>query len=197
MAATPYPLAWPLGRPRRLASARKFGRFTEDQKDITIYGAISRLRLELVRLGAEYIVISSNVETRNDGLPRSGAREPSDPGVAVYFQLIGKPICMPCDTYNRVAQNLAAVAAHVAATRAIERHGVATVAEMFSGFVALPPSHRDWWDVLECRRDATRAVIEAQFRRLARDHHPDRGGSHAQMSEINRARDEALKEVRS
>jgi hypothetical protein len=156
--------------------------------------ALKRLQEELDHIGARYPVVSSNLETRLDGLPRSGAREPKDPGVAVYFQLNGKPVCMPCDTYQMVAHNIAAVAAHIEATRKIERHGVASIAEMFSGFVALPPSHRPWWEVLELQPHASLDAISAQYRALAARRHPDRGGSHEAMAEINRARDEALKE---
>ena len=38
------------------------------------------------------------------------------------------------------------------------------------------------------------ASIEANFKRLARDRHPDRGGSDAAMAELNAARERALKE---
>jgi curved DNA-binding protein CbpA len=39
-------------------------------------------------------------------------------------------------------------------------------------------------------------TITACYRRLAADAHPDRGGSHERMSELNAARDEALREAR-
>ena len=42
---------------------------------------------------------------------------------------------------------------------------------------------------------ADRGAITSHYRILASAAHPDRdGGSHAQMSELNQARDEALKE---
>ena len=197
----PYPLQWPHGRARRNPLNRKAGKFTSSGRTgrtepVTVAESLSRLQRELDMIGARYPVVSSNLESRLDGLPRSGQPEPRDPGVAIYFQLNGKPTCLPCDTYGRVAQNIAAVAAHIEATRAIERHGVATVAEMFSGFTQLPApgAARAWWDVLQCRPDAPPDLIEAQFRRLARDRHPDAGGSVAAMSELNVARDQALKE---
>jgi hypothetical protein len=43
--------------------------------------------------------------------------------------------------------------------------------------------------------NAARAIIENAYRELAVIHHPDRGGSHERMTEVNRARDEALKEL--
>lgn len=210
-AATPYPLSWPAGHARRPADARKDGRFNKKETvyrdgnswqktdEITIAGAIRRLQGELDRIKARYAVVSSNLETKLDGTPRSGQREPADPGVAVYFQLDGKPHCLPCDTYRLVAHNIAAVAAHIAATRAIERHGVASIAEMFAGFLSLPsPEHeRAWRDVLEMRgqNGVSAEAVEATYRRLARERHPDHGGSDAMMAELNRARTDARKEL--
>jgi hypothetical protein len=123
-----YPLQWPAGRARKPADARIHGKFNTkrssgrymETKALTVADALARLQDELDRIGARLPVISTNLETRLDGLPRSGQGEPSDPGVALYFQLQGKPHCMPCDTYTRVAQNIAAIAAHIEATRARE-----------------------------------------------------------------------------
>ena len=41
----------------------------------------------------------------------------------------------------------------------------------------------------------TRADVSDIYRRLAGAYHPDRGGDPAKMSELNAARDEALKEL--
>lgn len=203
MSVSAYPLQWPAGRPRRTPGARKNGSFSRKEdngtyleaKKLTIAAALERLQNELDRLGGRHPVVSTNVETRVDGMPRSDRAAPADPGVAVYFQLAGKPHCLPCDTYTTVAANIAAIAAHIAASRAMTRHGVATVAEMFSGFAALhAPGKTPWHSVLGVRPEATREEIVAAHRRLATERHPDRGGSHEMMADLNRARDEALKE---
>lgn len=204
-----YPLQWPQARARRPAAARKQTRFNRKERqysssnpncswmatsDLTVAEARRRLQEELDRIGARFPVISSNLETRLDGMPRSGQREPADPGVAVYFELGGSPHCLPCDTYTTVAGNIAAVAAHIEATRAIERHGVASVREMFSGFAALP-APKSWWEILGVRQNATRSEIESAFRLAARRAHPDSGGSNAAMAELNDARAAALREI--
>lgn len=201
----PFPLKWPAGRPRR--RQRSYGPFRGQREDgriersaLTVAEALSRLQTQLDLLKARYPVVSSNVEPRLDGRPRSGQAEPADPGVAVYFDLAGKPHCLPCDTYTAVAQNICAIAAHIELTRRIERHGVATTAEMFAGFLALssPADRRPWREVLELHRakSVTTVTVEEAFRRLARERHPDCGGSDAMMAELNRARDEAQQELR-
>lgn len=206
MSVSAYPLQWPAGRPRKVQRKRAaFGKRVnngkwDETKNLTIADALSRLQGEVDRLGARYPVISSNLELRLDGLPRSGQSEPRDPGVALYFDLNGKPHCMPCDTYDRVADNIAAIAKHIEATRAIDRFGVATVSEMFAGFAALPApgAKRSWVEVLGLGdgENITRATIETQYRILASKRHPDTPtGSHQQMAELNVARDEALKAV--
>lgn len=207
MTVAPYPLQWPAGRPRRAPASRKSGKFNKSRTvqsyggtyqrkgEITIAESLKRLQDELDKIGARYPVVSTNLDVRLDGLPRSGQRKPEDPGVAVYFQLQGEPHCLPCDTYDDVAQNIAAVAAHIEATRAIERHGVASVREMFSGFAAIAaqPGQRAWWAVLDVSDRASMDEIEAAYRRLARERHPDHGGSAEKMAELNIARDEARK----
>lgn len=203
MTITPFPLQWPPGRPRKPAGERKNGKFNRKERrsgeswltsvDISVADALKRLQNELDAIGAHYPVVSSNLETRLDGLPRSGGSKPSDPGVAVYFQLGGEPHCLPCDTYALVEHNIAAIAAHIEATRAIERHGIASVREMFSGFAALP-APKKWFEVLGVNVNSNATVINSTYRALAAKRHPDRpGGSHDAMAELNKARDEGLR----
>lgn len=199
-----FPLQWPHGRPRKAPNARKdasFGKVVgagheRRLKSLSLADARGRLQDEVDRLGGRSAVLSTNVALRLDGLPRSGQGEPDDPGVALYFDLGGKPHVLACDTYTRVADNIAALAAHIEATRKIERLGVATAAEMFAGFQALPaPGATPWWSVLQVEASATPEQIEAAFKCLARERHPDRpGGSHDMMADLNRAREQGMKE---
>lgn len=183
-----YPLQWPAGRPR--TPVRRYGRFSRDGRYISVAGAVDRVETELQRMGVRDAVLSSNLALRLDGRPRSGEPEPTDPGVCLYFDLKGKPYALACDTYTTVAQNIAALAAHLEATRAIERYGVASAAEMFTAFEALPPP-RTWWQTLGLSRPATsHGEIDAAYRELAAKNHPDRGGSNAAMAALNAARDE-------
>lgn len=185
-----YPLAWPPGKARTNSWHRKSGTFKADGRYITSDAALARIDYELERIGGKNPLVSSHVELRLDGRPRMDRAAPSDPGVCLYFDLKGQPYALACDAYTSVPQNLAAIAAHLEATRAIARHGVATAAEMFTAFVALPQPKR-WWEVLGVSSNAGIGDVETAWRRLAALHHPDRGGSHASIAEINAARDEA------
>lgn len=207
---TRFPLAWPAHRPRTPAAARKSGKFTYKSdnswmKEITVPRAMDRLEDEVRRLGGVNTLLSTNVDTRLDGRPRGGAAEPGDPGVCLYFTLKGKPMALACDAYTKVAQNIAALAAHLEATRAIERHGVATAAETLQAFQALPapdfalPARKPWRQVLGLadswpphgtHLDVVRDTISRHYRAEA----IKAAGNEAALADLNVARDAALKE---
>lgn len=157
MSVEAYPLHWPPHRQRTKYRKRadfhrivKQGRtinytdgttryVTDSSKNrLTVGDSRDRVLKQLGMFGARSIVISSNLRLRQDGFPMSAQREPDDPGVAVYFQLNKQPHCLSCDTWDRAADNLAAIAKHVEAMRGQVRWGVADVAAMFAGFKALP-----------------------------------------------------------
>lgn len=202
MSDTPqaYPLAWPQGRPRRKVHERKIGRFTQHGKWITVAGAMDRLEAELGRLGAKNVLLSSDIPRKLDGDPRSGTGQPDDRGVCVYFTLTGKPHAMACDAYTEVQDNIAALAAHIEAVRAIERHGVATSAETLQAFTALPPPgvtqpppSRPWWEIFGVMRErATEADIQALYRVKAKA----AAGDEKALLDLNLARDAALADLR-
>lgn len=191
MNAEAYPLYWPDGWKRT--------RSYEQSRFKTGFGAARNLLFaELNRLGARKVILSTNVPLRNDGLPRANVRpDGGDSGVAVYFQRNGKDMVFACDKFSQACDNIYAIAKTIDAMRGIERWGASDMMERaFSGFKALNSSNsRDWWDVLQVNRDCSREVIEINFKRLLRDRHPDAGGSHEAMQELNAARAEALKEV--
>jgi hypothetical protein len=149
------------------------------------------------------VVISTNLRTRLDGLPRGDQARPSDVGAAVYWQKGKQPMrCMAIDAYDEVEDNLAAIAATLEAMRAIERHGGAAILDRaFTGFTALPApiiagTSRPWYVVLDCSPNSGREVIDHSYRRLASRYHPDKeGGDPAKMAELNAARDAALREL--
>jgi hypothetical protein len=199
-----YPLQWPVGW--RRATTRKSAAFNKKEriyrdgnphdvtKSLSVADAAIRVIETLMRMGIERhdIVISTNLKLRADGLPRSDG-DPGDPGAAVYWRKAKDARCMAIDVYYRVADNLAAIAASLEAMRAIERHGGAAILDrVFQGFTALP-APESWWQVLGLNGpDAAREQIEQAHRRLAMEHHPDRGGDDDRMARINRARDQGI-----
>jgi len=172
---------------------------------LSVADAIQRILEEVSRLGVVVpgdIVISTNIPTRLDGLPYSNHKSPADPGVAIYWRTRKdkQTKCMAIDRYHTVAGNLAAVAASIAALRTVERHGGAEILERaFLGFQSLPPpinGGKPWWEVLEFENDrVAREDIEQRYGFLANRYHPDHGGSHDKMAELNEAIRQAREET--
>lgn len=141
------------------------------------------------------LTISSNVTLGNE--------RPADTGVAVWFIWDGLSVCIAVDRYPKVEDNLQAIHHVIEARRTELRHGgLNIVRATFSGFAALPApaNKRPWREVLDLAGSEgplTEDVIDARYRRLASLRHPDKpGGSHDAMAELNRARNEAVAEIR-
>ncbi len=207
-----YPLSWPFGWKRTAQHQRQRAKFSKKEtvysqhgsgswrqsKELTVANSLQRLFSELDRLRASSCIVSTNIETRLDGTPRSDRRAPDDPGVAVYFKLQGKDRVLACDKWDRVADNIAAIAAHIDAIRRQDRYGVGTLDQAFAGYAALPAPgsvpKRHWYQVLGILPSATIEEIKAAFKDMAKRFHPDQGGNHDQMAEINAAYQEAITE---
>jgi DnaJ domain len=125
-------------------------------------------------------------------MPYAAQKEPADTGVAVYFLRRKKQMVFACDRWHTVQDNMRAIQKTIDAIRGIERWGASEMMERaFQAFEALPaPS--TCWTILGIKPGASEADINAAYRARARGAHPDTGGSEAKMSELNRARDEAL-----
>ena len=189
-----YPLAWPAAWKR--TAVRTEAKFSQRGKALSVAQAVERVRAELGRMGVNQndVVVSTNVPLRLDGWPRSDGGNPLDPGAAVYWMRRKQTQVMAIDTYYRVADNLAAIAACLDAMRALDRHGGEILNRAFTGFTALPAplAEPQWWGILECPRDAPLDVIRAQYRRIAAQAHPDRPhGSTERMAAVNRAWEQA------
>ena len=138
MAQFEFPLAWPTGQPRTPGVDRQWSKFGKKRDhgwgrdDLTVHQAANRLVSEVCaftrrgypwRIDPDCVVVSTNLRVlKSTNMPDSRQSAPSDPGVAVYFDLDGQPYCLPCDKWATVAGNLAAVAAHLNAIRGIEHY---------------------------------------------------------------------------
>jgi hypothetical protein len=205
-----YPLQWPPGVPRTASASRTRAPFNRRERNhsggysmrrsLSVIDGVNRVleQLRHMRVSRDESVISTNMPSRLDGLPRSDSAQPADTGAAVYWRKHGEtPRCMAIDIYDGVADNLAAIAQCLEAIRTLERVGGRVVRDMaFSGFVALP-SPEIWWRTLGLDSpNATPEQIEVAYKRLAMRNHPDRGGDDESMARINRARELGLEAIR-
>jgi hypothetical protein len=187
-----YPLQWPEGFPR--TRSREKGQFKT-----SLSGALKNVQGSLVAFGRdsgrklEHIVLSSNVSL--------GAERPQDPGVAAWFTWDGLQVCIAVDRYATVEANLQAIYHIIEARRVELRHGtLALVHATMKGFIALPaPAKKTWREVFGFSSSfaGSRTEIEARYRALAKERHPDTGGSAGAMAELNEAKAEADREMTS
>lgn len=214
-----FPLQWPAGwkrtpdHRRRRAQFHKTkavyrdGQHAYNAKDnISVADAVERVRAELGRMGVhdDYLVISTNLKLRLDGLPRSDQRMPEDPGAAVFWvdRKVGDARrCMAVDMYDRVEHNLAAIAATLEALRAIERHGGAAILDRaFTGFTALPApvmGQKPWREVFGFAEDeeVSPLRLEGAYRTARSEAHPDKGGSQESFLAVQAAFEAGMREL--
>lgn len=164
-----FPLHWPEGRPRN-------GKPKRSRFSTTFAQSRTFLLNELARLGARYPTISTNVNLRRDGLPYANQPEPTDRGVAVYFELNGKPVCIECDRWDKVGCNIHAIGKSVEAMRGLDRWGCSDILNRtFDGFKLLPPSSskKQWQEILGVSHNASKEEVVKSYRDLVKKHHPD------------------------
>jgi hypothetical protein len=178
--------------------------------NIGLAAARDGLLLELERLGARNVVITTDLPTRRDGMPYADSRA-ADVGVAVWFAMLenGHTVerVFACDKWRTHAENMRAIALSIEAMRGLERWGAADVINRaFAGFAGLPPGvplgpvKRPWRDVLgveDSNLSGTEllTVVKYAYRDLIKKAHPDAGGSHELAAEINGALAEAEREL--
>lgn len=166
-----FPLYWPDSWPRTDANKVKKAQF----KDRSVFTARKELEFEARRFGGRDLIISSNLELKLDGTPRSGQKQPQDRGVAIFFARKGEPMALACDVYSTVEDNLWALVRTLQALRQIECDGSpALINRAFKGFAALPdPETKQWFQVLNVSADAEESVVRGAYITLAKKYHPD------------------------
>lgn len=188
-----FPLCWPDGWPRSVTTQpSRFDYY------LTVAKACDFLETEVRRLSSDSIrtmILSTNIRPTLRGTPASNVAEPKDRGVAAYFSFHGKQVSLACDKWNKVADNIWAVAKHIEALRGQERWGVGSIERAFRGYMALPERTEasNWWRVLQVAVNATPEQVREAYCRLANEKHPDKGGTDQEMASINLAYEEAQK----
>jgi hypothetical protein len=182
--------AWPhQNTPRRINGPFK----------IAYLNALKHLETELKHVGAKQIVIATGHrkdEIRQDGWPRSTAKDPTHPGVIVFFDSKHGPLSFDCDTYRDWRDNLRAIGLTLENLRAVERYGATKRGEQYKGFAALPAPDAQ---APEPRRAAALVLLKAAgcnlteenveyvlsvpsacksaYNQAVRQTHPDHGGT--------------------
>jgi hypothetical protein len=195
-----FPLAWPDGWPRATGALKdgrsNFQRPASAGRYWTFIEAREALLSELLMVSdLRSAVISSDWRLGARGAVLLGAPRPKDEAIAIYFTRKGRSYVMACDRYTRSEENMRSLTLALAAMRQLERHGGGVMLERaFAGFLALPQP-KTCWEVLGLGTGVTSTAgdVQAAWRELARKTHPDQGGNHAAMAELNAARDAALK----
>lgn len=150
------------------------------------------LDAELRQLEGRQCVIAAGFreqDLRLDGLPRSGAREPSHPGVEISFDARhhGR-LVYATDVCERWEHNVRSIALGLESLRAVDRYGITRRGEQYAG-----------WKQIEATTGARQATAEAGFaiiashggdERLAlRRTHPDAGGDAIDFQSVRMAQE--------
>lgn len=170
-----------------------------------VQAEINRLNKRRWDYQDDSIIISCNKAFTKTG--NREVAEPSDPGVAVYFQLrffrngkeFFRPCVLSCDKWVRLGFNLTAIAKDIEAQRARERWGCTTVEQAFQGYIAIPErcGGRPWWEMLDILPDASEGAVKSAFKAKANLCHPDKpGGSEAKFKALSEAYEQAMAQFR-
>lgn len=197
-----HPLDWPAGRAITPNHQTSEAKWRTGGRRLNFGQAMTRLRTQvgaMTKPGRAWrttgMMLSTNYELIKDrSRPRAQQGIPYHAGAAFRFDMDGEHYHFACDQWDRVSDNIAAIAAHIEALRGQERWGVSDMKAAFAGNLAALPAPEQWWQVLGVQSDADSAAINAAYRKLAKQAHADAGGSDQAMSRLNTARDAGLKE---
>jgi len=186
------PIQWPLAQPQTRPLSRLRSRFELGSPQRVLGDLSTEVRL----LGADTARLTCSTRFTFEWSQSGRAAEA---GVALYFGRGGHTLVFACDRYSTITANVIAITKHIAALRAIDRHGVGALDQVFVGYRALPErtDARDCYAVLGVTATATGAEMQAAFRRQAKRAHPDAGGSDAAMAELNNAYEQAQAQHRT
>lgn len=202
---TASPLTWPHGWKRTPAGHRVDARFGSRKKQTNGYHALQKItvahavdavyvQLRMMGFGDWQSILSTNLNLRLDGIPRSGQPEPQDTGASVWWRKdTDQPYkVLAIDQYDRVADNIYAIAKTLEAMRGIGRWGSGEILERtYTGFTALPGPDTaggvDHYQVIGAQAGDSPTDLSQAYRRALSAAHPDKGGSSDQFHAVREA----------
>lgn len=171
------------------------------------------LERELLHLDARDVVLEADFreqDLRLDGLPRSNAREPQDPGVRLAFASKHGALVYQCDSVDGWRENVRSIALGLDALRAVDRYGITRHAEQYRGWKQIGGGAAVVPDAPPDREQAAVNLVSLVFRdgpvatrvadlltgrldlndvarRAQRRAHPDTGGNAALFDAVQRS----------
>ena len=126
---------------------------------------------------------------------RQGYREANS--VTLSYRPPGRQevVRMVLDTQGTPARNLSSIAITCESIRMQERRGLGGLVEAHYLALAAPVETRDPFEVLGLRPGASPVLIDAAYKALSKEAHPDTGGSEDAMTELNEARAAAIERL--
>jgi hypothetical protein len=148
---------------------------------------------------------------RQDGQLKGGRSRPAHPGVIISFESKTGPLQFACDRFDASGadpwrHNVRAIALGLEALRKIDRYGIGSGTEQYTGFQALPPgtpmpgamTFEEACELMAIALGRAGAVLELlngtldpneAWRTASKVHHPDAGGDPEQFIRLTEARD--------
>lgn len=104
-----------------------------------------------------------------------------------FLHRSGNEVVLTMRAQPRPEDNLRVLYLGIESLRLNEARGISDVVREALLQLPAPPTVRDPFEVLGVRPDAPAEVIEASYRALSKQRHPDHGGSDVAMRELNDA----------
>lgn len=150
----------------------------------TTFGQTEELLFrELKMLGAKNAVMEVDLQEsqiRLDGRPKSGARKPETPAVAIAFDTDKGSMRFATDRFYNWEHNVRAIALGMEALRKIERYGIANSDQQYTGWRQLEAKGQSSIDaeatifaLARTELDEPGFTVKQAYRRAVRYVHPD------------------------
>lgn len=147
------------------------------------------LEREVSALDGDNIVLGAafrEADLRLDGMPRSGAREPSHPGIELSFDSAHGRLVYATDVCERWEHNVRSIALGLEALRAVDRYGITRHGEQYAGWKQLASGSNG---VTAVQRGAELIRQYGGVVQALKATHPDRGGDRAEFQDVQAARE--------
>jgi hypothetical protein len=135
---------------------------------------LEQTRRELRQCMFKWGVTDFDINTRNEA-------------VELRYTLHGRTITLVMGDHEYQKDNLRVLYLAVESMRMNEVRGIDKVLETAYFQLAAPAQEKSPWEVLHIYPGSPISVAEAAYRSLAVEKHPDKGGTQAEMQEINEA----------